>query len=87
MSDPRVQEEIAKADKKLFSVYGDTTHHNDGIHLEGGIGIAEDQKMQRLWLWIVKDPHPLYDIPWGKIGNRFLKIQSSTRERVSAIGT
>ena len=25
---------------------------------------------------IVKDPHPLYEIPKGKIGNRFLQIQT-----------
>ena len=29
-----------------------------------------------MWMQIVKDPHPLYEIPKGKIGNRFLQIQT-----------
>ena len=63
--------------EKLFSVYRDTIHHNNGTHLNGGIGIAEDQKVLRLWLQVVSDPHLLYEILRGKIGNRYLKVQTS----------
>ena len=72
-----MQAEFAKVDENIFELYGDTIHHNDGTHLHGDIGIAEDKKMQRLWMRIVKDPHPLYKIPKGRIGNRFLKIQTA----------
>ena len=68
---------MAKVDVKTFGLYGDTIHHNDGTHLDGGIGIAEERKMKRLWIWITKDPNPFYEIPRGKIGNCFLKIQTT----------
>ena len=32
------------ADQKLHGVFGDTIHHNDGCHLDGGIGEDEDRK-------------------------------------------
>ena len=35
------------------------------------------KKMQRLWMWIVKYPHPLYEIARREIGNLFLKIQTA----------
>jgi len=34
-------------------------------------------KMQRLWMRIAKDPHRLYEISRGEIGNCFLKIQTA----------
>ena len=40
--DTRMQEVFAKVDMILFGLYGDTIHHNDRTHLDGGIGIAED---------------------------------------------
>ena len=33
-----------------LAVYGDTIHQNDGTHLDGGIGVAEVAKWQRLHL-------------------------------------
>jgi len=38
--DPRMQGIFAKVDMKFFGVYRDAIHHNDGIHLDGGIELA-----------------------------------------------
>ena len=65
-----MQEKFANVDEKLFGMYGDIILHNNGTHLDGVIGVAKDWKIQRLWLQIVSDPHPLYEIPRGKIRNR-----------------
>ena len=67
---------FAKVYMKCFGLYGDTIHCNDGTHLDGGIGIADDRKMQRLSMRIAKHPHPFYDIPREEIGNHFLKISA-----------
>ncbi len=32
------------ADQKLHGIFGDTIHHNDGHHLDRGIGEDEDRK-------------------------------------------
>ena len=40
--------QFTDTDRKLQSVYDDTVHTNDGLHLSGGIDPAEDRKMQRL---------------------------------------
>jgi hypothetical protein len=51
----RVIEEYSKlqpftpADHCLMEVYGDTIHLNDGTHLDGGIGVANDLIWQRRW--------------------------------------
>ena len=39
--DPLLQS-FTGADRKLHGVFGDTIHHNDGRHLDGGIGKDED---------------------------------------------
>ena len=41
---------LMDADHWLCSLYGDTIHQNDGNHLDGGIGVAEDAKWQQLGL-------------------------------------
>ena len=74
--DTKMQEQLARVDELIYEVYGDTLHLNDGTHLDGGIGIAEDRKTQRLWRRVVANAHPLYEIPRGVIGNRFLSIQT-----------
>ena len=71
-----LREVFVKVDMNFFGRYGDTINQNDGTHLDVGIGIAEDRKMQRLWMRIAKDPHRLYEILMGEIGNCFLKIQT-----------
>jgi hypothetical protein len=48
---PQMQR-LTDANRRLCSVYGNTIHQNDGTHLDGGIGIAEDAKWQRLHLRI-----------------------------------
>ena len=47
-SDPRIQKQFTKADEKLFDLYGDTIHHNNGTHLNDGIRIAENKNIETL---------------------------------------
>jgi len=70
--DPRLQR-LTDADRRLCSVYGDTIHQNDGTHLDGGIGVAEDAKWQRLHLRVAACNLPLYDLPNGRWATQFLE--------------
>ncbi len=70
--DPRLQR-LTDADLWLCSVYGDTIHQNDGTHLDGGIGVAEDAKWQRLHLRVAACNLPLYDLPNGRWATWFLE--------------
>ncbi len=70
--DPRLQR-LTAADNRLIGVYGDTIHLNDGTHLDGGIGVAEDAKWQRLHLRVASCRLLLYDLPNGRWANRFLE--------------
>jgi hypothetical protein len=70
--DPRLQR-LTDTDHRLCSVFGDTIHQNDGTHLDGGIGVAEDAKWQRLHLRVVACNLPLYDLPNGRWATRFLE--------------
>jgi len=66
VEDPQLQR-LMDADRWLCSIYGDTIHQNDGTqHLDGGIGVAEDAKWQRLHLRIAACNLPLYDLPNGR---------------------
>jgi len=50
---------LMNANHQLCSLYVDTIHQNDGTHLDGGIGIAEDAKWQRLAPAGLPGVHPL----------------------------
>jgi hypothetical protein len=71
--DPRLQR-LTDANRRLCSVYGNTIHQNDGTHFDGGIGIAEDAKWQRLHLRVADCNLPLYDLPNGRWATRFLEM-------------
>ena len=58
-ADPLLQN-FTGADWKLHVVFGDTIHHNDGRHPDGGIGKDEDRKWQCLHERIVAARLPLY---------------------------
>ena len=73
--DPFMQDTMP-ADQRLISIYGDTIHQNDGRHLDGGIGVAEDRKWQRLYMRVAACKSPLYDLPNGCWAVRFLQIQT-----------
>ena len=60
-------------DRRLCSIYGNTIHQNDGTHLDGGIGVAEDAKWQRLYLRVAACNLPLYDLPNGRWATWFLE--------------
>ena len=83
-ADPNMQD-ITPADQMLISVYGDTIHQNDGRHLDGGIGVNEDRKWQRLHFRVASCKLALYDLPNGRWATRFLdiltKLWRATRER------
>jgi len=70
--DPQLQR-LTDANHRLCSVYGNTIHQNDGTHLDGGIGVAEDAKWQRLHLRIAACYLPLYDLPNGCWETQFLE--------------
>jgi hypothetical protein len=74
--DPLLQS-FTGADRKLHGVFGDTIHHNDGRHLDGGIGKDEDLKWQCLNKRIVAASLPLYSLPNGRWVKRFLKLQTA----------
>jgi len=65
------------ADRKLHGVFGDTIHHNDVRHLDGGIGEDEDRKWQRLHERVVAAHLPLYSLPNGRWAKRFLALQTA----------
>jgi hypothetical protein len=65
------------ADRKLHGVFGDTIHHNDGRHLDGGIGEDKDRKWQRLHERVVAARLPLYSLPNGWWAKRFLALQTA----------
>ncbi len=69
-------QDITPADKKLIEVYGDSIHQNDGRHLDGGVGGAEDRKWQRLYLWVTLCKLALYNLPIGRWANCFLALQT-----------
>jgi len=73
--DPRLQR-LTDADRRLCSVYGDTIHQNDGTHLDGGIGAAEDAKWQRLHLRVAACNLPLHDLPNGRWAHWFLETMT-----------
>ncbi|KAL3812075.1 hypothetical protein ACHAXA_002879 [Cyclostephanos tholiformis] len=70
-ADPRLQR-ISAANRWLLGVFGDTIHLNDGTHLDGGIGVNEDAKWQRLYNCVASCSLPLYDLPNGRCAHRFL---------------
>ncbi len=74
--DPLLQN-FTGADRKLHGVFGDTIHHNDGRHLDGGIGKEEDRKWQRLHERVVAACLPLYSLPNGRWAKRFLTMQTA----------
>jgi hypothetical protein len=73
VEDPQLQR-LTDTDRRLCSVYGDTIHQNDGTHLDGGIGVAEDAKWQRLHLRVAVCNLPLYDLPNGRWATLFLEM-------------
>ena len=66
---------LTAADKKLLAVFGDTIHHNNGKHLDGGI--ADDAKWQKRWKMVVSTSLPLWYAPKGKVGRRFVQLLTS----------
>ena len=84
-TDPNLQD-ITPADQKLIDIYGDTIHQNDGRHLDGGIGVSEDRKWQRLHIRVASCTLALYDLPNGRWATRFLdiltKLWRATHERL-----
>jgi hypothetical protein len=84
-ADPLLQN-FTGADRKLHGVFGDTIHHNNGRHLDGGIGEDEDRKWQRLHERVVAARLPLYSLPNGRWAKRFLAMQTALWRNVQERG-
>ena len=56
----------------LKGVYGDFLHHNNGLHLDGGI--ADDAAWQRHWHRLAVQSVSWYATPSGAVGRRFTVI-------------
>jgi hypothetical protein len=84
---PRIEDELwtdnpllqifLGADLKLHGIFGDTIHHNDGRHLDRGIGEDKDRKWQRLHKRVVAACLPLYSQPNGWWAKQFLAMQTA----------
>ncbi len=70
-ADLRLQR-LTAADRRLLGIFGDTIHFNNGTHLNGGIGAAEDAKWKRLYNRVAACSLPLYNLPNGQWAHRFL---------------
>ena len=59
------------ADDKIFSIYQDWVHQNIETHLDGGmkkmVSVSRGEKL-------VIMPTQHYDVPYSRIGNRFVRI-------------
>ena len=60
------------AHQLLSEVYGDFTHHNNGLHLDGGV--ADDAIWQRLWRRLAAQSAIWHATPSGAVGRRFTAI-------------
>ena len=56
----------------LQEVYGYFPHHNNGLHLDGGI--ADDAIWQRRWHRLATQSASWYATPTGSLGRRFADI-------------
>eukprot|EP00978_Attheya_sp_CCMP212_P028315 scaffold97435_cov93-Attheya_sp.AAC.5 len=52
---------------KMFSVYGDYVHQNDGTHLDGGF--TDDAQWQEYWRKLVVLPPQRFDVPLSESEN------------------
>jgi hypothetical protein len=70
-ADPQLQR-LTAADRRLLGIFADTIRLNNGTHLDGGIGAAEDAKWQRLYNRVATCYLPLYDPPNSRWAQQFL---------------
>ncbi len=61
-------------DNQLVTVYGDSIHCNGGRHLDGGV--ADNSIWQRRYDWVVAHPHPMYNPPKGRLGQRVVSTMA-----------
>ena len=75
---------LTPCDIKLWSVYGNHVHRNDGTHLTGGI--YDDALWQTRWRRISNLTLRFYDAPKSKSGRRFVTLLTKElrgdRERI-----
>ncbi len=65
------------ADQKRHGIFGDTIHHNNGRHLDGGIGEDKDRKWQRLHERVVGAHLSLYSRPNGWWDKQFFALKTA----------
>ena len=81
--DPKLQQ-WSSADERMLETYGDTIHLNDGTHLTGTVDPEEDAMWQEIYGNTIAGNLPLYDLPNGKEGNRFLDYFAQIIEDMAA---
>ena len=64
----------------LQEVYGDFQHHNDGLHLNGGV--ADDAIWQSCWIRLTTQSATWYAMASGAVGHRFKTILAAEWRRV-----
>jgi len=74
--------EITAADLLLDSVFGDHVHANDGTQLSGDV--PEDPLWQRRWRKLVAYSPQRYEVPKGRIGQRFLSMLAAEFDGIIA---
>jgi hypothetical protein len=83
-ADPQLQR-LTTADWRLLGIFGDTIHLNNGTHLDGGIGAAEDAKWQRLYNRVAACSLPLYNLLNGCWAHCFLTADRPLGRSHSAV--
>ena len=64
--------QTTEIDQKLYEVYGDNIHQNNGTNLDGGFEDAEEWAAQ--WRCLVSLPKKSCDGPKGKVGQKFTTL-------------
>ena len=71
---------LERAHLLLQEVYRDFPHHNDGLHLDGGV--ADDATRQRHWRRLAAHLAIWYATTTGAVGRRFTATIDVEREMV-----
>ena len=67
------------ADAKLFEVFGDYANQNNSTHLNGGV--KDDTLWQNFYNEILPYTANYYDVPKGRMGQRFLTVLAEEFKR------
>ncbi len=66
--------DLTTADQELISIYGDTIHQNDGLHLHGKVDSDEEWEWQQVFKLLCTYNHLMYKPPWGAAQKQFVLL-------------